>query len=283
MFKIFGAASWLLGLPPANDVEAPQPATTFPQFRQLPPEIRDAIWRAALPPPRIYEPDTSSPLAGNPKYPTQFFRTWRPPTVREACKEAYDVCNSVGEYKYGYWGGHMRGIWINIFTDAVYFACEIQYEQSELLEVDTIYLSSDCALRSPDCRNFLMSDRFDACSRLVVAIYPPGSWEMDVETLRGTDPVFRRITDETELIGFSEWDATDYAGRKEGDGDEVKRDHPVTWKLTKEIILKLFKLRQEAAREAGRDHWEDELKLEAVEVFRKRRKLWSPNRGEPMD
>ncbi|KAF4928583.1 hypothetical protein CGCVW01_v001936 [Colletotrichum viniferum] len=264
MLKVFGAARWLLGLPPASDIEAPQPvaATTFHRFREFPPEIRHAIWKAALPPPRVYEPEAS---VVDVTKPVHFLTSFPPPAMREACREANEACQSEGVFKFGYWGGHLRGMWFNVSKDAIYYACEAQYTRTELVEVNTIYLSADCAFRSPDIRDFLLSPRFDFCDRLIIALYPPGSWEMPVKTLKGTEPVFRRI-DDMETIGFHEWDNTDFP---EAQRDEMEVEDCISWFNAREVILGLFKMRQEAARLAGREHYEEDLEVEAVEVFRK--------------
>ncbi|KAF3803714.1 hypothetical protein GCG54_00004892 [Colletotrichum gloeosporioides] len=271
MSKIFGTARWLLGLPPAKAVEPPKPATAFPRFRELPTEIRWAIWLYALPAPRIYEPAAPTDWLLTPMKPITFLRTFAPPVLREVCQEAYEVCMSEGEFRFGCFFSHMRGIWYNEVRDAIYFACEMQLDRTHIFEVDTIYLSADCALRSPDCRNFLMSKNFDFCDKLVIALYPPGSWDMDVQTLKGTEPIFRKIMD-YEIIGEHAWDTTDCSleqRRKWNSAVDGDAHNIIYWQRAKEVILGLFKMRQEAARLAGREHYEEDLELEAVEVFRK--------------
>ncbi|KAH0435306.1 hypothetical protein CcaCcLH18_04915 [Colletotrichum camelliae] len=276
MSMIFGTVRWLLGLPPAKAVEPPEPATTFPRFRQLPPEIRRDIWGLALPPPRVYEPEASST---NFEKPVKFLTEFPPPAMRETCREAYGVCMSVGVFQFGYWGDSMRGIWYNVFTDAIYYACKMQCTRTEIETPSTIYLSSDCALRSPDCRDFLLSPKFDHCSRLVVAVYPPGSWEMDAKTLRGTEPVFRRIKDK-ESVGYHRFDTTDYPieERQYVEGYDVPESDLIRWEHAKEVILKIFEIRKEILREINeegpsgitvREYHEGDLEVEAVEVFRK--------------
>ncbi|CAI0646273.1 unnamed protein product [Colletotrichum noveboracense] len=277
MLKVFGAARWLLGLPPANAIEAPQPvaATTFHRFRELPPEIRRGIWNLALPPPRVYEPEASSTDVLKP---VKFLTEFPPPAMREACREAYGVCMSRGCFQSGYWGSRMRGIWYNVFTDAIYYACEMQCTRTQIETPATIYLSADCALRSPNCRDFLMSPKFDYCERLIVAVYPPGSWEMDAKELRGTEPVFRKIKDE-ESVGYHGFDDTDWPmeERQVVEGYDAPESDVIGWEDAKEVILNIFERRKGILREINeegpseitvREYHEGDLEVEAVEVFR---------------
>ncbi|KAI8287607.1 hypothetical protein K4K60_012266 [Colletotrichum sp. SAR11_57] len=142
----------------------------------------------------------------------------------------------------------------------------------------TIYLSADCALRSPNCRDFLMSPKFDYCERLIVAVYPPGSWEMDAKELRGTEPVFRKIKDE-ESVGYHEFDDTDWPmeERQVVEGYDAPESDVIGWEDAKEVILNIFERRKEILREINeegpseitvREYHEGDLEVEAVEVFR---------------
>ncbi|KAF5516457.1 hypothetical protein CGCS363_v000432 [Colletotrichum siamense] len=184
MLKVFGAARWLLGLPPANAIEAPQPvaATTLHRFRELPPEIRRGIWDLALPPPRVYEPEASSTDVMKP---VKFLTEFPPPAMREACREAYG---------------------------------------------------------------------FDYCERLIVAVYPPGSWEMDAKELRGTEPVFRKIMD-GESVGYHEFDDTDWPmeERQVVEGYDAPESDVIGWEDAKEVILNIFERRKEILREINEE------------------------------
>ncbi|KAJ3961792.1 hypothetical protein N0V92_001534 [Colletotrichum tropicale] len=143
----------------------------------------------------------------------------------------------------------------------------------------TIYLSADCALRSPNCRDFLMSPKFDYCERLIVAVYPPGSWEMDAKELRGTEPVFRKIMD-GESVGYHKFDDADWPmeERQVVEGYDVPESDVIGWEDAKEVILNIFERRKEILREINeegpseitvREYHEGDLEVEAVEVFRK--------------
>ncbi|KAM0332085.1 hypothetical protein ACHAQA_002355 [Verticillium albo-atrum] len=82
----------------------------FPKFRALPPEIRQEIWKMALPPPQIYEPYFNASIVKMRfKYPS------RPPPMRGACKEAWDITEATGVFALDY-------SWFNTDRDIIFLS-----------------------------------------------------------------------------------------------------------------------------------------------------------------
>ncbi|KAL0938688.1 uncharacterized protein CTRU02_205298 [Colletotrichum truncatum] len=250
----------MLVLAGIEDLEVP--ATSLSRFGKLPAEIRCAIWRASLPPPRVYEPHLRGIDAD--LKPTKFFEEWAPPEMRESCREAYNICMSAGKFRFGYFeNSHVRGLWYNNDVDAIYYSCQDQLGSNCLDGIKNIYTSMDMAL-SGDCVDVLIYDHgLHLCQRLVVAMWPkyPMRPEILSRILEMTKPTFRRIRDQ-DIVGINEYDNQDYPEGAEG--------APITWGEVKQVLQNLL--------EQGRQHvsgnkskWESKgpFALEAVEVFRK--------------
>ncbi|KAK2025719.1 hypothetical protein LX32DRAFT_696196 [Colletotrichum zoysiae] len=229
------------------------PATSFPRFRQLPAEIRCLIWKHSLPSGRIYEPRPYRDWIMYDPRPVQFYQHWPPPVMREACKEAYQVCMENGSFRFGYYSnsrpGMMRSIWYNDKKDMVYLHTFDQWDSLDLFEVKNICISTEIALNREHCERVLAHL---GCGRVVVAYYPPGT--PTPEQLSTTRPVFRPISNEDEFVTVQKVDPEDW-----DEGLEL------TWGENKDFV---------------KDCWEKEnlgksVEIEAVEVFRKAREdVW---------
>ncbi|GKT48099.1 uncharacterized protein ColSpa_08280 [Colletotrichum spaethianum] len=236
---------------------------TFPKFRQLPVEIRRAIWEASLPASRVFEPtgDDEELFSYKEGKPTRFIREWAPPRMRGACREAYAVCMSVGRFTFGcFKNSRIRGLWFNDKHDAVYFSHYWQWDYTRVCGVQTIYLSPKIALTELVHKN-CWDANLAACRRLVVALHPgmlsPAA-EVTPEDLPGTKPVFRAMTDD-DIIGPHQLKAASFP--------EFADKEFITWG---ELRLVLQNLRQKmiTANAEKPDFYKGPIQMEAVEVFR---------------
>ncbi|KAK1636437.1 hypothetical protein BDP81DRAFT_394132 [Colletotrichum phormii] len=142
----------------------------LPQFKKFPAEIRRKIWLSALPSPRIYEPDNMAEYWSFDK-PTRFLHEYSPPRVREACKEAYEACMSVGHFTFGcFRNTNIRGLWFNDTQDAIYYATLEQWYQTELKASEKTIISIEVAL-DVFLETGFENESFAACRHLVVALY----------------------------------------------------------------------------------------------------------------
>ncbi|KXH44779.1 hypothetical protein CNYM01_02244 [Colletotrichum nymphaeae SA-01] len=240
----------------------------FPQFKKLPPEIQRKIWLEALPAPRIYEPNDNATWISN-DHPTRFYREFLPPRVREACKDAYDACMSVGRFTFGYFdNSNIRGLWYNEMQDAVYYVTCDQWYGNRLMGLRKIYISVEVAL-------FIFLDEgfttkaFGACRHLVVALYLDKRHEIgenETDHFTTTVPVFRAMRDDDIMAKVSEL-ADDLAETF----PELLKKQFLTWADVKGMLLQT---REKLILESSDKHWnawmnKGPLLLEAVEVFRK--------------
>ncbi|GKT83680.1 hypothetical protein Ct61P_01530 [Colletotrichum tofieldiae] len=183
------------------------PPTTFFKFRQLPVEVRRAIWEVSLPAPRVFEPegynDDDELLDYEEGKPTRFIREWAPPRMRGACREAYAVCMSAGRFTFGWFrNSSIRGLWFNDKHDAVYFSHYRQWDRAQVRGVQTICVSTEIALTDLAYKGFEHAN-LAACRRLIVALHPKMLYpieEVTLEDLPGTKPVFRAMKDD-DIIG----------------------------------------------------------------------------------
>ncbi|KAF9879719.1 hypothetical protein CkaCkLH20_02530 [Colletotrichum karsti] len=233
----------------------------FHGFPKLPPEIRRAIWEAALPPPNICQPVGERQAASDwhSERPTKFKNTWKPPTIRAACREAYEVTMSRGRFRFGYYhDSGIRGLWFNDSTDAVYISRPQQLEYNHFPDVHNIYLGACLALDSTLCWNFINNDEFDSCRRLVIALDPKGP--VGFVRMMTTTPKFWTMQDH-DCLGKHAFNGNDYpAGAK---------SRHITLGQARQVLLHFFKKRQESRLQMGRtDFYQGPLKVEAVEVFR---------------
>ncbi|RFN54805.1 hypothetical protein FIE12Z_889 [Fusarium flagelliforme] len=90
------------------------PATTFPKFSRLPPEIRVKIWKFSLDQPRIFWPnrdyEKTDWLHG-----TNFDH--KPPAVRQVCRESRKVSNSRGKFLFGSNDTLFASLWFDFHSD----------------------------------------------------------------------------------------------------------------------------------------------------------------------
>ncbi|KAF6828656.1 hypothetical protein CMUS01_08501 [Colletotrichum musicola] len=259
VFSPFHAVSWLLkifqaqitrALSGANKFHAATTATEFHRFQELPPEIRRLIWRASLPPARIYEPvqGICAFVDFLSSRPTRFVREWSPPAMRAACREAYGVCMAAGRFRFGYFdGSSVRGVWYNNDLDAVYYASDDNWRHP-LGDIRNIYVGADIALDPAQFARFVADCDVSSCSKLVVAV-DPRLQSYEATDFEGTEPFFRPMRDD-DIVGLRQTPAGSLP-------DDVNKS-TVTWADLKLIL---------------QDHLKYQLvmpRLEAVEVFRRR-------------
>ncbi|KAK2019873.1 hypothetical protein LZ32DRAFT_652468 [Colletotrichum eremochloae] len=146
---------------------------TFTKFRQLPDEIRRAIWKASLPAPRVFEPKVYDNELDNYEEgkPTRFIREWKtPPRMKGACRETYAVCMSLGRFTFGrFKNSSIRGFWFNDEHDAVYFSRYGQWDGNRVRGIQTVYVSTDIALTELIGKGF-ENDNLTACRHLIVTL-----------------------------------------------------------------------------------------------------------------
>ncbi|KAH0435304.1 hypothetical protein CcaCcLH18_04913 [Colletotrichum camelliae] len=144
------------------------PATTFPRFSQLPPEIRKCIWEMALPDARVFVPyqNNQDQIA--------LRQAYRPPAVRAACKEAWLVTEGNGRFAFGYKHTRTHGFWFNPSRDIVFVrqdemsdnveeairsarAQNIATEWCEFEPEDSCFDIMVWARESPDCLKLIVT------------------------------------------------------------------------------------------------------------------------------
>ncbi|KXH50790.1 hypothetical protein CSIM01_01639 [Colletotrichum simmondsii] len=240
----------------------------FPQFKKLPAEIQRKIWLEALPAPRIYEPNDNA-IWISCDHPTRFYREYSPPRVREACKDAYDACMSVGRFTFGYFdNSNIRGLWYNEMQDAVYYATGDQWISTMLQGLRKIYISIEVALHVFLDDGF-STQTFGACRHLVVTLYLDKRREIgehETDKFTTTVPVFRAMRDDDIMARVSE-----VPSDHRWSFPELLKQRFLTWADVKGMLLQK---REEAILESLEEPWnvwmnKGPLLLEAVEVFRK--------------
>ncbi|KAF4841699.1 hypothetical protein CGCSCA4_v009210 [Colletotrichum siamense] len=147
------------------------PATTFPRFRQLPPEIRKSVWEMALPDSRVFMPYKDNDLH------IALALDHKPPAIRSACKEAWVVTEENGEFAFGWESTRTHGFWFNTSRDIVFVqrdelsdgvesAIKAAHTQNIATEWFDFRTKSSCAQSIIWARDKLK------CRKLIVTIIP---------------------------------------------------------------------------------------------------------------
>ncbi|KAI8263872.1 hypothetical protein K4K58_012719 [Colletotrichum sp. SAR11_239] len=149
------------------------PATAFPRFNQLPPEIRKIVWEMALPDARVFMPyeDNEGHIA------LAFTLDHKPPAIRSACKEAWLVTEENGEFAFGWRNTRTQGFWFNPSRDIVFFqydelsgeaerAIKAAHTQNIAMEWYELFSQRSCVSQMEWARDDLK------CQKLIVTIRP---------------------------------------------------------------------------------------------------------------
>ncbi|KAM0564100.1 hypothetical protein ACHAPJ_000309 [Fusarium lateritium] len=155
-----------------------QPVTTdlsspgFPQFNQLPPEIRIMIWKLSFGPPRVFRTKATSTVPGA----VPMVVNHKPPLATQACKEARDVSLKVGKFLFGSHGGPIKSLWFNLSNDIIYWNnaeldwWQIRYNGHRLSCIENVAVDRKETDRS--CFDMVhdVSVIFPRCKRLMVVL-----------------------------------------------------------------------------------------------------------------
>ncbi|SPJ78033.1 uncharacterized protein FTOL_06422 [Fusarium torulosum] len=97
---------------------------TFPRFKELPAELRKAIWELSLSQPRVFWPNDER--AG--KYFTGVNFAHKPPAMRQVCQESRQVSQARGGFTFGHDESIMEGLWFDYFSNILYMFCNCSRE-----------------------------------------------------------------------------------------------------------------------------------------------------------
>ncbi|KAF4953990.1 hypothetical protein FSARC_12278 [Fusarium sarcochroum] len=142
----------------------------FPQFKNLPPEIRVIIWKLSFGPPRVFRTKATSTVSGV----VPMVVNHKPPPATQACKEARDISLKVGKFLFGSYGGETKSLWFNLSKDIVYWDrtklrwTQIHHNSHELSCVKNVAVdlrkdvascfdeAHDVSVIFPRCKRFLV-------------------------------------------------------------------------------------------------------------------------------
>ncbi|KAK1636439.1 hypothetical protein BDP81DRAFT_449477 [Colletotrichum phormii] len=212
----------VVAMPSELQEQTSPPLTGFPQFGRLPVEIRNIIWKMALPGRRVIE-----------KIEGELPRRFRSPVIRAVCKEAWEVTNENGSFVFGLELNPAGGTWFNPKKDVLILDNPAGYPlgsfedcRPDIIAIDLRYFEK------PTDFIRVLTCALDAHCREVIVLFRSTP---NLKYKKGTAPKLFSL-DPNEAI----WSA--YAPDRP---DDLDLDFDITWKEFKSTM---------------QYHWDDEIR-----------------------
>ncbi|KAF6841456.1 hypothetical protein CPLU01_00587 [Colletotrichum plurivorum] len=164
----------------------------FRQFKKLPLELRNKIWKLALPGGRIFElsgPDShfhrimraaqTDPNQANPVatarvaagLPDMCVTAHKTPKIRLACREANNAFLEAGSFEFGLFGGSYKGVWFNHAEDILYLRAEpTNWTNIDMSRVVRVAIPHTKLLNKDNCvaKIDVVLDHFTSCREVIM-------------------------------------------------------------------------------------------------------------------
>ncbi|KAF6811113.1 hypothetical protein CSOJ01_05918 [Colletotrichum sojae] len=164
----------------------------FRQFKKLPLELRNKIWKLALPGGRLFElsgPDShfhrimraahTDPNQANPVatarvaagLPDMSVTAHKTPKIRLACREANNAFLEAGSFEFGLFGGSYKGVWFNHAEDILYLRAEpTNWTNIDMSRVVRVAIPHTKLLNKDNCvaKIDVVLDHFTSCREVIM-------------------------------------------------------------------------------------------------------------------
>ena len=158
---------------PAEDTETQ--LATFHPFRRLPSEIREKIWRMAVPGGRFFEPSqeyfrryqVTAPHHWTGEWEddddadevwlnhtiTKLRKHYKNPVILAVCHESRQACQRMGDFEFGLFGSKRKGCWFNYTEDVVLVRTDMlsNVKALNLHKVQVLAFSDDLFITDREC------------------------------------------------------------------------------------------------------------------------------------
>ncbi|KAF4969404.1 hypothetical protein FZEAL_10229 [Fusarium zealandicum] len=188
--------------------------TAFPQFMNLPPQVRAMIWRYSIGCPRIFWINCHPHGDWNTSVALKFNHKPRPST--QVCCESRKITHSNGAFCFGLYAGILKSLWFDFSTDIIYLDNErmtdmrmhAHYDEFEKVENVAINWPASFIRRGDleEVAEALMV--FSSCKRLILVMEHMELPEGDVCFLRVEDDDKINLGVQFEDWGYAEWQVT---------------------------------------------------------------------------